>query len=57
MIPVVKPILRIVNLFPVFLGLLILGTVWIQGWQKVAAATPSGSVLNRLAGAALTQKG
>ena len=51
----VKRILHIANLFPLFLGLLILSTLWKQAWQHVANRAPSGSTASKLAGAALYQ--
>lgn len=50
-----KLILRIGNLFPLFVALLIVGTVWRQVWEHVAARAGSQSVLGKLAGAALYQ--
>lgn len=48
-----KLILRIGNLFPLFLALLILSTGWKIAWQH--AAKSSNSVVRALAGAAAYQ--
>lgn len=50
----VKLILRISNLWPLFLALLILDTAWTTGWRYVARS--SSPFLQALAGAALVQK-
>lgn len=52
-----KLILRIGNLFPLFLALLLLDTAWKQGWQHLAARTQPGSFWNTIAGAAAYQRG
>lgn len=48
-----KLILRIVNLWPLFMALLILSTAWKQVWQHAAAS--NSPILQKLAGAALYQ--
>jgi hypothetical protein len=50
-----KLALRLVNLMPLFMALLIVGTVWKQLWQHVAASTGPGSVWSAIAGAAAYQ--
>ncbi len=49
-----KLILRISNLVPLFMGLLIVGTVWKLGWQHLAANSRAAWVQS-LAGAAAFQ--
>lgn len=53
-----KPILKLVNVFPLFLGLLIIGTAWKLFWATlvVPRVSPSG-VWAKIAGAALVQWG
>lgn len=53
----VKLILRIGNIWPLFLALLILGTAWKVAWHHVGNKAPAGSWLSKLAGAALYQTG
>jgi hypothetical protein len=53
----VKLILRLVNLFPLFVALLLVGTLWKLVWQHVAHSARRGSVASSFAGAALYQSG
>jgi hypothetical protein len=54
----VKPILRLVNVFPLFLGVLILGSLWKLFWGSfVMPRVSSDSFLAKFAGAALLQWG
>lgn len=50
-----KLALRLVNLVPLFMALLIVGTVWKQGWQHIASKAAPGSFLAAIAGAAAYQ--
>lgn len=49
-----KLILRIANVFPLFLAFLLVGTVWKLGWQHLAANSKS-KVAQAIAGAAAYQ--
>lgn len=46
---------RLETIAPLFIAILLLGTLWKQTWQHVAARSQPGSVLSRLAGAAAYQ--
>lgn len=50
-----KLILRIANIWPLFLALLLLDTAWKVSWQHLA--NTSSPILRALAGAALYQRG
>ncbi len=52
-----KLILRIANIWPLFLALLILNTAWKIGWHYVAARSGGGGFAAKLAGSALYQSG
>ena len=53
-----KPILRLVNVFPLFLGFLIIGSVWKLFWGSfVMPRVSSTGVAAKIAGAALLQWG
>ena len=54
-LPLVKLFLRIANLWPLFMALLILDTAWKIAWQH--AALSSSPIVQKFAGAALFQKG
>lgn len=53
-----KPILRLVNVFPLFMGILILGSVWKLFWGSfvIPRVSPAG-VVGKIAAAALVQWG
>lgn len=53
-----KPILRLVNVFPLFLGFLILGSTWKLFWGSlvIPRVNPAG-VIGKIAAAALVQWG
>lgn len=55
MLPGMKLILRIGNVFPLFLAFLLIGSVWKLGWAQVAAWGGPNSLAAKFAGAALTQ--
>lgn len=50
-----KLFLRFVNLLPLFLAILLVGTVWKLLWQHVAVNAKRGSIGASLAGAAAYQ--
>ena len=53
-----KPILRLVNVFPLFLGFLIIGSVWKLFWGSfVMPRVSTTGVAAKIAGAALLQWG
>jgi len=51
----VKLLLKIANVWPLFMAFLILDTAWKLGWQH--AALSSSPIVQKLAGAALYQNG
>lgn len=53
-----KPILRLRNMFPMFCGILILGTLWKLVWGSlILPRVSSDGVIAKIAGAALVQWG
>ncbi len=51
-----KPILRLVNVFPIFLGVLVIGSIWKLFWGSLVAPRVNlDGVIGKFVGAALAQ--